>query len=71
MDNILETLNRFNIQYDIDLHIKSDNKEYLNLVLSLNGKTLDGRHKLSKLLVKYLNLNYKAYFIRGVLNIRL
>ena len=71
MNNITEMLNKFGIDFTIYSHIKTGKAEYISLILSLNGKTLDGRHKLSKLLIKYLNVNYKARYIRGALNIKL
>lgn len=68
-NEVIEKLNKFNVDYQIYFYSSLKNKERISLLISYKGKELDGRHKISKLLLEYFKINYNAYFHKGILSI--
>ena len=66
---IFKHLDKFGIDYSIHFDRATENNEYLSIIISYDNKRIDGRHRKGRLLKELFNINYKAYFYKGILYI--
>ena len=66
---ILKALDKFGIEYYIHFDRATENNEFLSLIISYDNKRIDGRHRKGRLLKELFNINYRAYFHKGILHL--